>query len=239
LSHIFPFVTSQPNPIGGCASGNYWGDEGYLMCGFDCVYCWAKAMKNHYKYPKYQGPWRLYPSAMKVHGADEFPWACDMIDIGDPTIPFKPVLFELFRWVGSQPCPVLLLTKNPIIYRIYRNYIPENAVVGATIESDDPARLLRISKAPSPWRRLDDMHWCAHNLPNKRFVCVEPAVKFSDEFADRILEVEPWAVAVGYDGYNNHLPEPTLDESEGLINQLENSGIQVFRKRIRRAWDEI
>jgi len=174
---------------------------------------------------------------MKIHRADEFPWACDMIDIGDPTIPFREVLFELFRWVGSQPCPVLLLTKNPNIYRVRRNDIPENAVLGATIESDDPARLLRISKAPNPWRRLDSMHWCSHNLPNKRFICVEPIVKFSNRFADRILEAEPWAVAVGYDGYNNHLPEPSKAETEELIRQLEDAGITVYRKRIREAWD--
>lgn len=233
---MLEFVSDRPNPLGGCASGNSWGDDGFKLCSFDCCYCWAKDLKARFKYPKYQGPWRLYPREMRQYGLDDFPWPCDMIDIGDPTIPFQ-VLHGLLSWVKEQPCPILLLTKNPDIYRISSHYMPENAVLGATVESDDIVRLLKISKAPSPWRRLDAMHWCTHNLPNRRFVCVEPAVKFSTRFIDRILEAEPWAVAYGLDNYGNKLEEPSLYESEKIIGQFEDAGITVYRKTIRERWD--
>ena len=235
MTRMFPFLTSQPNPIGGCASGNYWGDKGFRLCSFDCSYCWAKDLKTRYKFPKYQGPWRIYPNAMKIHASDEFPWACDMIDIGDPTIPFREVLFELFRWIGSQPCPVLLLTKNPMIYRKRSDYIPENAILGATIESDDPARLLKISKAPSPLRRLDDMLAVANILPkNKRFISIEPIVMFTNRFIDRIQKIEPWAVAIGYDNYNNGLEEPPLYYTKELTADMQEF-TTIYMKTFREA----
>ena len=74
MTRMFPFLTSQPNPIGGCASCNYWGDEGFRLCSFSCVYCWATDMKIRFKYPKYQGPWRWYESALPQCDKDDFPW---------------------------------------------------------------------------------------------------------------------------------------------------------------------
>ena len=44
-------------------------------------------------------------------------------------------------------------------------------------------------------------------------------------------------VAVGYDNYNNLLPEPREAETEEFIRQLEDAGITVYRKTIREAWD--
>jgi len=49
--------------------------------------------------------------------------------------------------------------------------------------------------------------------------------------------LQPWAVAVGYDNYNNHLPEPPLEKTMQLIERLEKAGITVFRKTLRERWN--
>lgn len=232
---MFPFVTHLPNPIGGCASGNSWGDDGFKLCSFDCCYCWAKDLKIRFKYPKYQGPWRLYPREMRQYGLDDFPWPCDMIDIGDPTIP-NHILEKLFKWIGEQPCSVLVLTKNPMWYLYHTKLIPPNAVLGATIETDRYI-LKKVSKAPPTFHRLDAMEWLSLRLINKLFISVEPVMRFSQKFADEIIVKKPWAVAVGYDNYGNQLSEPYMSETEFLIGQLEDAGITIYRKTIRERWD--
>jgi len=47
--------------------------------------------------------------------------------------------------------------------------------------------------------------------------------------------IQPEFVAVGYDNYNNHLPEPPLEITENLIHGLEAYEIKVYRKTLREA----
>lgn len=230
---MFPFVTCQPNPIGGCASGNYWGDEGFRFCSFGCTYCWAKDLKTRFRYPKYQGSWRIIEKELVQFDADAFPWPCDMIDIGDPTIP-KEVLLRFWKWVASQPCPVLTLTKNPATYRLYWKFIPENAVLGATIETDT-SLTKNYSKAPEPYRRFLELMWVKDELPNEVFICIEPIMKFTPDFARELEKCRPWAIAVGYDNYSNKLNEPPLKVTEYLIKEAEYF-TKVYVKDLRERW---
>ena len=232
---MFEFAEPRPNPIGGCASGTTWEDPDYRHCSFMCCYCWANSMKYRYKYPKYQGPWRLIPTEMRKHKPDDFPWPCDMIDIGDPTIPAELIL-KLLEWVGEQPCPMLLLTKNPRFYLDYRHVIPLNAVLGATIECYTYLRP-NISQAPDLLNRIYNMVKIKKALPNRRFVSIEPIMRSSYMLTKKIKEIEPWAVAVGYDGYNNKLEEHSKAKTEEIIAELEEAEIIVFRKTIRERWD--
>jgi hypothetical protein len=45
-------------------------------------------------------------------------------------------------------------------------------------------------------------------------------------------------IYVGYDNYNNKLPEPSLDKNLFLIKKLRDNGFLVLEKTIRRAWYE-
>ncbi|GAJ00840.1 unnamed protein product, partial [marine sediment metagenome] len=151
---MFDFITHTPNPIGGCPTGDRYDDDGHKHCSHSCIYGWCKVLKDRFRYPKYEGPWRLYPSEMKNYGPDDFPFPFDMIDIGDPTIP-EEIILKILEWIAKQPCLMLLLTKNPSFYRKYASHIPPNAVLGATVECDEPAVLSKVSGAPSPYERLD------------------------------------------------------------------------------------
>ena len=231
---MFDFITSQPNPIGGCPTGGCYDDAGHKHCSFSCSYGWCKVLKNRYRYTKYEGPWRIYPGAMKNYGPDDFPFVCDMIDLGDPTIP-REIILKVLEWVATQPCLVLLLTKNPQIYREYTDHIPENGVLGTTVESDDPAVLSKVSGAPSPYKRLTEMEWLKiHKPENLRLICVEPIMRSTYRFAGRIAQVDPWIIAVGYASGSNNLDEPSLKWTKEFIHRLDmETSATIYVKKLR------
>ena len=234
MSRMFPFVTHTVNPMAG---GFFNTPEGEIVaCPYECSYCWARKLINRFKYPKYMGPYRVEPKELRrTFKPDDFPFVQDMSDIGIATVE-KRVIFDILTWVGSQPCPMLLLTKNPAFYNKYINYLPPNAVLGTTIETDLPGTR-QFSKAPYPSDRLAEMENLKLRLfklarPRRLFVSIEPIMRFSNDFVDQLRKIGPWAVAVGYDNYGNGLPEPSLAATEGLIKELETF-TQVYRKTIR------
>ena len=230
---MFPFITHTCNPIAG---GFFNTPDGEIVaCPYSCSYCWARALINRYKYPKYQGPYRIHPPALKTYKQDDFPFVQDMTDIGAPGIP-KEVIFNVITWAGSQPCPMLFLSKNPDFYLKYLNYWPENTVLGATIESDLRG-VRQFSKAPLPISRLNAMIGLKKQfleLGRKRrlFISIEPIMRFSQDFVKQLRKIEPWGIAVGYDNYKNGLPEPRLSDTKDLIAELEDF-TTVYIKTLR------
>lgn len=231
---MFDFISHTPNPIGGSATGDHYDDEGHKHCSHMCTYGWCAVLKDRYRYPKYVGPWRLLPYEMKNYGSKDYPFICDMIDIGDPTLP-REIIIKLLAWVQAQPCSVLLLTKNPQFYRFYANHLPINAVLGATVECDVPNILSKVSNAPSPLERLKEMAWLRTNRPeNMRLICVEPIMKFTLHFAGRIAKGDPGIIAVGYDSGSNNLDEPTLERTKYFIESLdEKTSATIYVKHLR------
>jgi hypothetical protein len=200
------------------------------------------------KMTKYQGEPRLIESVLKRFKADDFVFVCDMLDLFGEWVLAEDIKVILGRIDGS-PAKFLLLTKNPQRYLdLLPNRIPFNCIIGCTIESN--RNYLKISGAPAQYNRLYymaelrrmenkyvyDVHHKQHDL----FLSIEPILDFDlKEFSDWIINMlNPWAVAVGYDNYNNHLPEPSLAKTMQLIERLEKVGITVYRKTLRRAWNE-
>lgn len=238
---MFPFITKTWSPIAG---GTYEEDGKIYACPFGCVYCWARMLIN--KFPKgnlgkkYTGPYRLHEPAMEPwFKADDFVFVQAMSDIGAPGIPRSVIIdvFEAIRFHEEKGTRFLMLTKNPRFYMDWRHLIPEHTVLGATIETDWSIDA-KISGAPQPFHRLAHMEWCADNLPNERFISIEPIMKMSPDFERDIMKTRPKSVAVGYDNYGWELPEPKLERTEILIKELEAQGVKVYRKTIREAWDE-
>jgi DNA repair photolyase len=217
---MFPFITETWNPIAG-------------GCLFDCSYCWAKKLINQYNYAKYEGEARLDSKAMKKVPNKGFIFVQDMSDISNLEAKDTVTLMEIMG--KNKEAIYLLLTKNPIWYLNMMSdsvTFPDNVVFGATIETN---RKILQSKAPEPFTRFWGLKRVHDWIPDaKTFISVEPIMDFSmHEMVKSILEVKPWAVAVGYDNYNNDLPEPTLLKTTALIQCLESYGITVFRKTLR------
>jgi len=71
----------------------------------------------------------------------------------------------------------------------------------------------------------------------RTFISIEPIMPFSEEFPWKIEKAEPWKVAVGYDNYDNNLPEPLKEETIQLIHDL-RTFTSLDLKTIRKAWYE-
>jgi len=237
---MFSFITKTWSPIAG---GHCVKDGKIYACPYQCSYCSANDLINRFPNgnlgKKYTGDYRIHNPAMDPWFKEgSFIFVQYMSDIGAPGIPRSVIIdvLKAIRFYEAKGIHFLMLTKNPKFYHDWRYHLSEKTVLGATIETDKPVG--SFSQAPPTSARLAWMEWIADNLPNERFICVEPIMKMSPNFERDILKTRPKFMAVGYDNYDNKLSEPGLARTELLIKYLEDSGVKVHRKTMRKAWDE-
>lgn len=229
VSRMFPFITCTWNPLGG-------------ECEHKCTYCWARVLIAQHEMVKYQGTPRVIERELKRRfKPDDFVFVQDMSDLLGEWVSSDLLRDDVFTAIRrNAKTRFLTLTKNPQRYYTLASALPQNCVLGCTIESNQD---YLISLAPKQSERL---YWMtrvkmdyAVTGANDRFICAEPILDFDlDAFSSAIIDIKPWAVAVGYDNYNNKLPEPPLAKTMQLIDRLEKAGITVYRKTLRDAWNE-
>lgn len=233
---MFHLVTRTWNPVSGCLH--------------NCIYCWARrlALTRLKHLPRYKDGFkpRLNREEFRRGFKKGLVFVCDMGDLFGVWVPSEWIE-EVINHVRRYPSAIFLfLTKNPERYLEFRDELSEldNVILGATIETDDDSLYVRnrISKAPLPSRRLYAMERVAQEVGGALMVSIEPVLDFSPNFADRILRVANKAgeffVYVGYDNYNNRLPEPPLKKVLELIERLRKCNIRVYEKSLRKAWYE-
>jgi len=198
-------------------------------CDFDCVYCYGRRKEDPRKTePVFHERALKYPPKKGVVFINPF----------SDTFCYKACKHEWITsmWVYCKNHPdtvFLSMTKNPREYMRWldSHWIPENVVLGATIETNRDTS--KFSKAPTTRERIRamiDLKW-----PNK-FLSIEPVMDFDPaEFTKAVLEIGPKHAAVGYDNYGYHLPEPSLEKTMWLIKCMEEEGIKVFVKTLRAA----
>jgi len=207
-------------------------------CMYNCVYCWARnyakrlaAMnvepyKTHGFKPVF-AEWRLKQKFPK----GEFIFVSDMGEMWGNWVPKEWILKVLNVLTAKPKTSFLFLTKNPKRYSEFLGTFTDNMLLGATIETNRPNKL---SGAPPYEERFEAMK----NLDWKhKAIVIEPILDFDPEFADWIKEIKPELVYVGYDNYNNRLPEPQLSKTQALINELRQT-VQVEARNLRKAWFE-
>lgn len=220
---MFSWVTHTVNPL----------------CGgecFNCVYCWARALKKRYGWAKYKGPWRIAEKELRKFPDGSIVFPFDMLDVGHPSIP-SAIINRFIDWMrGQSKVKFLVLTKEPRFHVTYAYDLPPNLLVASTIETNRYIVPV-ISAAPDPSVRFTAMGYMKANFPAlTRVLSVEPIMDFDlNIFATQIINLKPEWVAVGYDNYNFGLPEPELSKTMTLINVLEREGIKVYRKTLREA----
>lgn len=217
---MFPFITKTWNPLCG-------------QCFHDCCYCWAKSLIKRHAMPKYVGRHRLDEKQMRRRfNKGDFVFVQDMSDLFAITVPHEMInkILEAIR--QSPEAQFLLLTKNPRRYGEFD--LPENTVAGATIETDIQRHLTEVSpNAPSYNDRLVGLAAIDHPT----MISIEPIMAFSYGFLMDLIIIKPDFVAIGFDNYNNNLPEPSLKQAEGLAEALEELGFKVYRKTMRDKHD--
>ena len=235
-SKMFSFITRTWNPLGGECKHNCY-NEG----------CWAQNFSKQRKMVKYTGIPRLVQSEMHPKFKDEefdfdFVFVCDMLDLFGAWVPTE-LIAEIIKITNKfNHTKFLFLTKNPWRYHEVEMTLCQrdlffhgDCYFGATIESN---RDYKLSLAPPPAERLEGIQAASYSHGLRAFISVEPIMDFDlDDFSRKIIEIEPWAVACGYDNYGCKLPEPSLAKTMQLIDRLEKAGIKVFRKSLREAWN--
>jgi len=223
-SETFGEITETWNPITGCLH--------------NCVYCWAKdyakrlalmgvePYKTHVFKPAF-AEWRL----KRKFGKGSFIFVSDMGDMWGEWVP-KVWIDKVLDAIRSKPgTKFLFLTKNPKRYRDFQEKFTENMMLGATIETN---RDYKLTEAPTPRERYEEMK--SLRWKHKALV-IEPILDFDLEFISWIKEISPRRIYVGYDNYDNKLPEPIMDKTKRLINELYEIK-DVRAKAIRKAWYE-
>ena len=228
MTRMYKFVRKTWNPFVGCR--------------FNCSYCWARRMAKRLKCEKC----RHFIPHFHPERLNKIPKRGTIFvsDMGDISFCLEPDLMRIIRRIElvqeRHPATFFFESKNPRVFyekilMLGNELKPRQTIISTTMETNR-ANLIRVlSSAPPPIERY--LSFKLINWPRKH-VSIEPVMNFDADVMFRwITEIEPECVSVGYDNYNNRLPEPPLQKVLKLIELLEESGIEVERKTLREPWE--
>lgn len=208
----------------------------FMGCKFDCSYCGssfqrqAKRQKQNcmrcYKYEPHAHPKRLKDYLPKTKDG-EFIFTCASADVSFCPTPFLKKIIKRIKELPDRT--FLLQSKNPNTFN--RVDIPDNVILGTTLETNRDELYKGVSKAPAPSVRQADLAKVNHD---RKMITIEPVIDFDlDVMVKWVKEINPVVVWLGYDSKNNNLPEPSIEKFNRFHKALEKAGFNVILKTVK------
>lgn len=202
--NMYEFISHTWNPIKG-------------ICRHKCVYCYMLGFKLK--------PIRPVEKELKTRlGKDNFIFVGSSTDMWAEDVPdlwIEKVLRKCREFPENR---YLFQSKNPERFSGFSYTLPENVVLGTTIESNYDVfmrngKQWQASKAPKPSERYEAM---TKLKGITTMVTIEPIMKFDcDTLVSWIKHIAPEWVNIGADSKGHNLPEPSWKEVEELIAKLQ------------------
>lgn len=218
-------------------------------CSHGCSYCYVQAMERIYNGGHYAGDLRLSEKDLDCsydtpkirrealesgfHMPVHFIEHCNDLFASD--VPDAWISRILAHCCLYQECGFIFQSKNPCDMVTFLPQMPDNRIIGTTVESDvvyAGQYECLASMPPSPQQRLNDIG-VEHRGSNQRcFVTIEPILRMQDpvSFARLIADCRPDFVNIGADSKGTGLPEPSREQVLELIDALKANGVTIRKK---------
>lgn len=225
-------------------------------CPFGCTYCAFKSLQKRFGTSTEDKEFlpHVHLSRLDIKPPETINEQFVTIGLnGDISATSDEVMFKIIeyckKWSRTQ---FLIQSKNPTRFvelnesGDYKFRFPGNTILAATVETNYtviPHHYYKdgvmdypysaISKAPPPTERIEAM---AKIKDNRKVITIEPVLDFNlTTFVELIKKVAPFRVYVGYCSNNTKLPEPLLEKTGLLIDELRKF-TDVQLKLMREAW---
>lgn len=208
--NMYEFVSHMWSPIKG-------------KCSHDCSYCYMKKWGP-------QKPLHIDEKDLETNlGEGNFIFVGHTIDLFAEDVPAEWIA-QVLEKCNSYDNRYLFQTKNP--KRLYLQYwkIPDNSLIGTTIETN---RDIVQSKAPTVIERAKYLGDLSKHY--ETMVTIEPIFDFDLEpMVDLIVTANPEWVNIGADSKGHGLSEPSPEKIKELIKTLENETEVKLKSNLRR-----
>lgn len=226
-------------------------------CNFKCKYCAFEVLQKRFGKTEQDTKYIPHSHIGRLTKKPKFTIGDQFITIGlngDISFASDEVIRLIIAYCSQWSDRTFLLqSKNPARFvetdatGTRKFYFPDNVILACTLETNysliisesEPGTVVNyntISQAPMPTERVDAM---MKIQDNRKIITIEPILDFNPDTLKLIIEsIHPMAVYIGYDSGNHKLPEPPLQKTLDFIKQLQDLGINVREKLMRKAWYE-
>lgn len=195
-------------------------------CPHQCSYCYVNNPRFG-RPARYQGPLRLIEDEFKVkYGTGKTIFMENCNDMFAEDVPKSMILKILSHCAEWPENTYVFQTKNPARYRDFLGCMPDNRILGCTIETNRD--MSTISQAPHPEKRASAMLLLGRE---RKFITIEPVLDFDvDDIAAWIGFIKPEFLNLGADSKGHGLPEPTIEKVHALADKLRWYDIELREK---------
>ena len=196
-------------------------------CPHNCGYCYVPVITKGNS--RYKGLIRLDRKDLNADlGENNTIFICHTNDMFAKDVSNDDIV-DILMFLKKYPKnKYVFQTKNP--KRVLNFILPEESMVGTTIETNRDDLIKEWSKAPMPAERADAMKKIK-DAGYETFITIEPIMDFDvDELFSIIESADPNWINIGADSKGFDLPEPGWDKVESFIGKIKNTNIEIKEK---------